>query len=231
MKYFNSLLIVLSVSVTSAFAQTSGAVLDAPVFRDKITATSNAVLLDVRTPDEYEQGHIEGAKNLDYRSSAFQTELGMLDKSKPYFVYCLSGGRSAGAADYMRNNGFKVVYDLKGGMLSWQKNNLPVVTSEKVAADKISIAAYNKMIATGTVLVDFYAPWCAPCKKMEPWLNEITKEYAGKAQIARINVDENKDLAKQLGITAIPVLKIYKNGKETWMHKGYAEKAQVVSNL
>ncbi len=232
LRFIHLLVFVFGISFTSCYSQQPAEkALDAPAFHKKIGSTPDAVVLDVRTPGEYEQGYIESAKNLDYRSPDFKTELSKLDKSKPYFIYCLSGGRSADAADFMRNNGFEVVYDLKGGILSWQKNNLPVVTSGKIAADKITSADYNKMVSSGIVLVDFYAPWCAPCKKMEPWLNEIKKEYTGKAQVIRINIDENKQLAKQLAVTGIPVLKIYKNGKETWTHQGFIEKAQVVPYL
>lgn len=226
-----ALIIIIGVSVSACFSQTGGTVLDAASFDEKMESTKDAVILDVRTSGEYAQGFIDGAKNLDYRDQNFQSEVGKLDKSKPYFVYCLSGGRSASAVNYMRTNGFKEVYDLKGGILAWQSKNLPVVTKDIAPGDKISSADYNDMISAGTVLVDFYAPWCAPCKKMEPWLNEIAKEYIGTAKVIRINIDENKQLAKQLGVVEIPVLKIYKNGKEVWQHKGLAEKEDVIRNL
>lgn len=231
MKYLYHLVIVIALSSPACFSQTGGSALDAQAFHNKIKSTKDAIILDVRTSSEYAQGFIDGAKNLDYHSQSFQTEIGKLDKNRPYFVYCLSGGRSASAVSFMRSSGFKEVYDLKGGILSWQSKNLPVITAGTVQQDKISSDDYSKMIVSGTVLVDFYAPWCAPCKKMEPWLNEIAKEYAEKAKVIRINIDENKSLAKQLGVVEIPILKIYKNGKEVWQHKGLAEKDDVIPNL
>ena len=69
------------------------------------------------------------ARNIDYNSSGFLTEIDTLDKTKPYFVYCLSGGRSKSAANYMRNHGFREVYDMKGGTMAWTKNNLELTTA------------------------------------------------------------------------------------------------------
>lgn len=224
--------IALALNVAAGCAQQSGdSLLEAQAFHQKLQSAKNFILLDVRTPGEYAQGYIENARNLDYRSPDFQAQVGKLDKSKTYFVYCRSGARSAEAAEYMRANGLREVYDLKGGIQAWGRDNLPIVMTGKNQPDKISSADFGKMIASGTVLVDFYAPWCGPCKKMEPWINEIAREYSGKVQVVRINIDENKQLAKQLGVVEIPVLKIYKDGKEEWMHKGLAEKEDVIMNL
>lgn len=73
------------------------------------------LLLDVRTPLEYSEGHIENAKNLDVSAFNFESELDKLDKDQPVFVYCAIGVRSAKAANMLRKKGFKHVYDLDGG--------------------------------------------------------------------------------------------------------------------
>jgi len=73
---------------------------------------------------------------------------------------------------------------------------------------------YQKMIRRGVVLIDFNAPWCAPCRSQEPILEKLVLFYEGKATIASMNIDNNNEIAGKLGIQSIPTLIIYKNGKE-----------------
>lgn len=73
------------------------------------------VLLDVRTPFEFNEGHIENARNLDFSANTFEQEIEKLDKDQPVFLYCAIGVRSAKAASLMRKKGFKHVFDLDGG--------------------------------------------------------------------------------------------------------------------
>ncbi len=205
--------------------------LEAPAFSDKIKATAGAVVIDVRTPGEFEEGALDAAVNIDYRNEQFKSTINSLDKSKTYFIYCLSGGRSGAAATYMSSNGFGHVIDMKGGILSWRKNNLPLVSkATKTVGDKISADEYQHLITNDSiVLIDFYAPWCAPCKEMEPMLAELTQEFAGKVKIIRLNIDENKELAKQLSVEEIPIFKLFRKGKEVWMHKGALKKAELIA--
>ena len=84
-------------------------------------------LIDVRTPREFNAGHIEGALNMDISNSGFKTMLAEMDKEKPVYLYCRSGRRSASAAKMLNKMGFSEVYDLKGGILNWQRSQLQLV--------------------------------------------------------------------------------------------------------
>jgi len=84
------------------------------------------VILDVRTPGEFAQGHIENAINIDYNSEIFREELNNLDKDKAYLVYCASGSRSKGAVAIMQELGFMTAYNMQGGISQWQQDGLPV---------------------------------------------------------------------------------------------------------
>jgi rhodanese-related sulfurtransferase len=81
--------------------------------------------LDVRTPGEFNSGHIAGAQNIDWNGPDFATAVATLDKNQPYFVYCASGRRSSEAVAKMQALGFKRLYNLEGGIQSWQSQGLP----------------------------------------------------------------------------------------------------------
>lgn len=88
-------------------------------FEKMIKNDQTVQLIDVRTPEEYVAGHLEGSKNFDYYAADFDKKLATLDKTKPVLVYCAVGGRSGSAAGQMKQLGFKNVVDLTGGYRSW----------------------------------------------------------------------------------------------------------------
>ncbi|MGB0403268.1 MAG: rhodanese-like domain-containing protein [Salibacteraceae bacterium] len=82
-------------------------------------AGDNAVLIDVRTPEECAEGIIPGARNINLMGHDFMEQISQMDKSKTYFMICRSGGRSGSACGAMSQTGFSNVYNLNGGMMSW----------------------------------------------------------------------------------------------------------------
>lgn len=207
-------------------------VLSAAAFSEKQNACPDAVVLDVRTPEEFSKGHLPNALNFDWNGNDFGQKVAALDKSKPVFVYCLSGARSASAAKKMRADGFKTVVELQGGIMKWRAANLPETKGDPAKTAGMSQQEYDALFKTDKlVLVDFYADWCAPCKKMAPYLEEIKNTMADKVQVVRINADNNQDMVKRLGIDALPELLIYKNGNPVWRNSGFIEKADVVAKL
>ncbi|MDP2060927.1 MAG: rhodanese-like domain-containing protein [Flavobacteriaceae bacterium] len=83
-------------------------------------------LIDVRTPEEYEAGHLINSENLNFFDENFEAELDKLDKNAPVCVYCKSGGRSTKAAELLKKKGFKAIYNLDGGIMGWEKDGLPI---------------------------------------------------------------------------------------------------------
>lgn len=86
----------------------------------------NAVVVDVRTPAEFLDGHIGGALNIDIGSASFADKLNELDKNKNYIINCQMGGRSARATSIMLEIGFKNVINLEGGITAWKRDGLSV---------------------------------------------------------------------------------------------------------
>ncbi len=83
----------------------------------------------------------------------------------------------------------------------------------------------------GVTLVDFWAPWCAPCKMQGPIVEEVSKEIGDKAKVAKLNVDENKAKAEEFGVMSIPTLKIFKDGKEVEDMIGLQSKEVLLENI
>ena len=80
---------------------------------------------------------------------------------------------------------------------------------------------FNKLIQSSKpVLVDFYAEWCGPCKIMKPTLLDVAERIGDKAEIVKVDVDKEKELAAQFRIQSVPTLIIFKNGKQLWRQSG-----------
>ena len=96
------------------------------LFQELLKTGDNLVLLDVRTPEEYNSGAIANAVNIDFYETDFSDKLSKLDKSKTYLVYCRSGKRSNKTANMLIDQGFKNVVDLDGGIIAWQEAGMSV---------------------------------------------------------------------------------------------------------
>jgi rhodanese-related sulfurtransferase len=106
----------------------SAADLSVSEFSSKVTE-AGVITLDVRTPGEFNEGHIEGALLVDFQSGNFENEIASLDKSKTYAVYCRSGNRSGQAVKVMSDAGFTDLYNLDGGVIDWANAGLPLVNN------------------------------------------------------------------------------------------------------
>ena len=121
-------LVFLFLGVTSCLkSQADGVqVLEVSKYEKKMTQPE-VQLVDVRTPEEFSEGHLENAINIDVTADDFDAKVASLDKEKPVMVYCKSGGRSARASARLKELGFKTITDLEGGITNWKSENKPVV--------------------------------------------------------------------------------------------------------
>jgi len=217
----NLLLLFVVFQLTSCQSQQSKTIetIDGKTYSDKLSNTKNPQLLDVRTPEEYAVEHLENASNVNWNGDDFVSKVEKLDKSQPVFVYCKVGGRSSQAADKLAELGFKEIYNLDGGIMKWQGKKTSNVSSTPKG---LTSAEFEKLINSDKkVIINFSAKWCAPCKKMAPYLTKMQEELKGKITLVKLDADENKTLMESMKLNELPVILIYENGKETWRNLGY----------
>ncbi|MFA9210271.1 MAG: rhodanese-like domain-containing protein [Moraxellaceae bacterium] len=204
-----TLLFVLSFVFFTAFGQSELA----PLFFNKAISVegTSAQILDVRTPEEFETGAINGALHANWlNKEQFVERVKSLDTNKVIYIYCLSGGRSAAAQNWLLENGFHKVINLKGGINAWNQAELPLK-----GALVVPQITYKGLLASlpkdKVVLVDVGAEWCPPCRKMKHAIEQITQlGYS----VVPLDGGVQKECAKALKATTFPTLILFKNGVE-----------------
>ena len=197
---------------------------DAPTFQ-RLLEQKGGILLDVRTPGEVARGRLPDATVLDINGEGFERKLALLQKDKPFFVYCASGGRSSAAAELMIQKGFSEVYNLEGGIGAWMRAGLPVDRSAAVQTPQgegaMTPTQLDALLGSDKrVLVAYQTPWCTPCRKMAPIIATLKQTWEAKARIVQVDVDQSEALVQRERIQGVPVFVVYVNGKERWRKSG-----------
>lgn len=193
-----------------------------PIEYAKAMEAAGVQLLDCRTAEEFRSGHLKGALQADWTDrDQFADRTRHLDKTRPVYVYCLSGGRSDAAAQYLRKQGHKEVVNLSGGVSAWKRADLPL-ESEDPARKQTSRSDYDALAASApTVIVDFGAEWCPPCRKMEPILTEFMKGKSEKTvRLVKMDGGAETGLMRELAVEALPTFILYHNGRESKRFQG-----------
>ncbi len=201
----------------------------------KLIESGEGIILDVRTPQEYSQGHINNSTMISTNDPKFVEKVSLLQKDKPIYVYCLTGSRSRAVANYLSKNGYSKIYNLSRGIMEWQSAGYSVVKSAgpvKNENKSYTVTEFQQLIAKNKlVLVDFHATWCSPCKQMAPDIEKLKTNYKDKALVEKVEVQANKALQSSYNVTSIPELILFKNGKEIWRHTGIASYEELAKVL
>jgi len=90
---------------------------------------------------------------------------------------------------------------------------------------------FDATIKDGTILVDFYADWCMPCRQLAPVLEELSEQYTGKVDFVKVDIEESRDIAERFGIMSIPTVIIFKNGEVAKQMAGFQPKQMFAQNI
>ncbi|MCP9767733.1 thioredoxin [Lacihabitans sp. LS3-19] len=215
-------------------AQNAATILFPNDFEKSTRQNANIPLLDIRSKGEFEAGHIKKAIHVDYLRADFEDYMKQaFPKKSPLFIYCQTGQSSQDAAQYLSEIGYENITILKGGFEKWISNSKPYKSSQKgfTPLGFISNDNYDLMVKNNKyVLVDFYADWCGPCKKMAPILRKIDDESI-ELSMVKIDADKNTSLTETHEVSEIPTLILYKNGKQIWRHTGLITENEIKSKI
>ena len=192
------------------------------------------VILDVRTVEEIDNGHLIGASFIDFYDLRFKTKASWIPNDKPIYVYCYGGGRSSKAAEMLINLGFSRVYNLKNGYREWSSSGLPIEKSNKNYNKRFKVFNVKQVKSIiseneNTLLV-FKTPWCLPCKKLDAVLNQFSLNNQ-KWKIISLNMDSNFNLAQYYSIKSVPTIIAFNKSDIVMKHSGFLELSELISKL
>ena len=194
--------------------------------------SKDIIILDVRTNEEFKTGHIDGAINIDFYSKLFNSAVKKIDKGSSLYVYCKSGSRSEGAVKVLKRLGFRNIFNLKGGIQSWQSKGYNVSTytlnKKKPSFDLTNVI--KEIRQNKSVLISFNAIWCKPCLKMKPIIESIKTEYSN-VKVISIDIDTDKKIMNHYKVNNIPTFIGFYKSKEHFRHSGIVEKNDLIELL
>ena len=217
------LIFILAVTLTIDMSAQVIQNVDAVKFKE-IVAQGDTILLDVRTPQEYSRGHIQGSTSINIADPQFVSKVGLMQKDKTILIYCLTGSRSSVAANYMTRMGFKKIINLQQGIMDWNRQGYAIEQSSNTVASNSTAyteQTFSKLLSDNKlVLVDFHAVWCAPCKAMNPVIDKVSADFKGKARVEKVDVEANKVITTAYQVQTVPGFVLFKEVKKVWSHSG-----------
>lgn len=190
----------------------------------------NSLILDLRSKEEYNEGHISDAINYHIDDYDFNCLVSKIDTSTNLFLYCTAGGRSELAIMELNKLGFNHIYVLDRGLMAWILDGRPLVKTNETKV-QVSLLDYQKLInSKKCALVFFTAKWCIPCQPMKTYLEILTKE-SNEVSLITIDVDLYPNLRSLMGIEGIPYIYIYSNGIERWKWAGAVDESLIRKKL
>ena len=201
----------------------------------EIISGQDGILIDVRTPSEFKNGHLINSGNLNYYALDFRKNLALLPQDQPIYLYCNTGYRSEKAAEILVKNGYTNVYNLQHGIMEWELSDLPVIVEPDAHPDtdnRMEPSQYYSLInSESLVFFDFYAPWCGPCRKMMPVIDSMKTEYHQEIMVLKVNVDASKKLVRELKLKGVPYLALFQNGKIVFSRNGSISRNELTGLL
>jgi len=197
---------------------------------DSVIKKHPVQVLDVRTATEYKNGHLPKALQANWNDEVeFKKRVQALDKKIPVYTYCMVGARSAAATKWLNENGY-TAFNMQGGINKWK--GAGKLLEQQTFLKQLTMDEYlQKIPADKTVLVDFGAEWCPPCKKMDVVINELQQTHAGKFTLIKIDGGIHTNLTKALSVEELPSFFIYKNGNITWKAQGILSAEEITQHL
>jgi len=194
---------------------------------DELQNNPKTVLLDVRTPEEFDAEHIEGAILIDYYAEDFLDKISQLDPTNIYLIYCRTGNRSGRTLGLMRYLGFEEAYNMDEGIVKWNEEGRATIVNENapppptdegegdgsivyVDDDNFKDEVFDE---DGYVFVKFHMPKCPPCKKLQPIYKELAKDYGDALKFADYDVTKQMKTFKDLDLKYTPTVLLFKDGK------------------